>query len=57
MTFTHATIGTKVTVRLETQTHAFKTGVRLFCVKGIALIVSTPGSVQSADNIIGVLGE
>ena len=39
MTFTHAIIGTKVTVRLETQTHAFKIGDRLFCVKGIALIV------------------
>ena len=42
MTFTHAIIGTKVTARLETQTHAFKIGDwRLFCVKGIALIVGS----------------
>ena len=41
MTFTHAIIATKVIVPLETQTHAFKIGDRLFCVKGIALIVGS----------------
>ena len=43
MTFTYATIGTKVTVRFEKshQPHTFKTGVWLFCVEGIALIVCT----------------
>ena len=51
MTFTHATIGTKVTVRLETQTHAFITG-GYFVLRVLHKLL-----VQSADNIIGVLGE
>ena len=43
MTFTHGTIGTKVTVRLETshQPHTFKIELGYVCVKCIALIVST----------------